>query len=207
MAIAESLAITSWGNHSDAILAGPRARLLEIVRAAGKLPDVLGQNGQIRRDRLFFCHARAKDPHDRRYDERFLERLRTFITPKAKRYGAQVFYDAQTISDGSEWNAEICAALLSTRCAVFLVTPEFLTSEYVNDVELPYLTSESRVRELKIFPVLSRECCWTDVPLLAELQFAHDIRTPLKSFTPSRRDRELKAICDKVGHALANAAE
>src|SRR5690349_20190511 len=76
-------------------------------------------------------------------DAMWLERLKIHLAPHL-RGEKLVLWDDSMIRSGENWARVIETAIASARVAVLLVTPAFLASDYVNDVELPAILNKSK---------------------------------------------------------------
>lgn len=75
----------------------------------------------------------------------------------------------ERILPGGRWKGEIDKAMAQSELAILLITPSFLTSNFILDVEVPELLRRHKAAGLGIFPVLARYCAWELVPWLVEL--------------------------------------
>lgn len=72
-----------------------------------------------------------------------------------------VWSDEQ-LATGDDWNPEIRAALARCACAVLVVTPRFLASQFIREQELPLLLERARNESggFRLFPVQAIACTW-----------------------------------------------
>jgi len=104
-----------------------------------------------------------------REDSEWLRRIATMLNPLVRARRCELWYDT-LIATGAQWRSEIGEAIARTDIALLLVSPEFLASDFVMDVELPALIG----RGVRLAPILLRDCHYTEVDSLAEVQWAHD---------------------------------
>lgn len=71
---------------------------------------------------------------------------------------------------GDKWLREIEAAADQAAAAVLLITPDFLTSDFINQKEIPLLRSLKAKLGLRLLPVIVRPCPWEKVPWLGEIE-------------------------------------
>src|SRR5262249_21791995 len=86
---------------------------------------------------FFVSYAHA----DQRPADDFLQRLRGQLAP-SRRYDYTLWRDT-TITVGQRWHDEIQQALATCTIGLFLVSPAFLTSEYIGQHELPHFLSNA----------------------------------------------------------------
>jgi TIR domain len=102
------------------------------------------------------------------YSHRDERKKDLFVTQLGVKYAADLWNDDR-IRPGEDWKHEIDRAMARAKVAVLLVTANFLTSNFILDVEVPKLLKQHREDGLDIFPVIAEECAWDLVPWLAEM--------------------------------------
>jgi tetratricopeptide (TPR) repeat protein len=110
-----------------------------------------------------------------------------------------VWWDGK-IRPSREWRQEIDRALETTRIGVLLVSPHFLSSDFIASKELPYLVEAARLRKVELFWILWSSCLYQKTPL-AEIQAAHDVSRPLDTLPRPRRRAVLSQICQRIADA------
>ena len=78
-------------------------------------------------------------------DEEWKDRLRSHLGV-LEQIGELDVWDDRSIDGGAEWFDEIRAAMDRAALAVFLISPDFLRSHFVNNEEVPFLL-DRRARE------------------------------------------------------------
>jgi tetratricopeptide (TPR) repeat protein len=86
------------------------------------------------------------------------------------RLGVLNVWDDRQIKAGVDWYARIREVLEKTRCAVCLISENFLNSSFCMDEEIPYLLQRRHRRRLELFPVLLSDCVWDEHPWLKRWQ-------------------------------------
>lgn len=66
------------------------------------------------------------------------------------------------LAGGEDWNAEIESALKAADIILFLVTGNFLASDYVRDNEMPSAMKRAAAMEAIVIPVILKDCGWQD---------------------------------------------
>lgn len=146
-----------------AILLGDKSRQDKVLAE-------LGQNVQDRTDaaavlrtskssavNVFFSYA-----HE---DEASKEQLRKSLSALMKQGLINDWHDRK-IPPGANWNSEIDKALSAADLALFLISPDFMSSEYINGVELKRAYERLRAGELTIIPIFLRPIFLEGDPLL-----------------------------------------
>lgn len=135
-------------------------------------------------------------------DARWLEEIKGWLTQLEKQ-GLIESWDDTEIKPGARWRDAIADALEAAQMALFLVSLDFLNSEFINDEELPKLLAAARDSGLIVLCVAISDCPYEDSPL-AEFQWLHDPGKPLDSFSrKADRNRALKAIYEKIKAAAS----
>jgi hypothetical protein len=107
-------------------------------------------------------------------------------------------WDDQRIAIGSDWRREIDAALATARVALLLVSPHFLTSKFIADVELPAVLQRRALDGLQVIPVIVEPCAWRHVDWLARIQTYPRDGTPLAGLSKYEADLALVALAGEL---------
>lgn len=116
--------------------------------------------------------------------------------------GLDVFIDSHRLKAGEIFTDEIKASIQQTDVAVLVVSSHFLTSPYIQQIELPAL-----VKRLDDFPwLLAQACNWHENELLAERLALHKVGDvgdhhggDLAGLGPAEQTAALTRIAFKVG--------
>ena len=136
-------------------------------------------------------------------DAAWLARLKMFLRPLENRGLLRVWDDTE-IKPGSLWMEEIRQSLETARVAVFLVTQNFLNSEFIQERELPALLKSAQDRGCLIFWVAVSASTVEDSEI-ARFQAANDPSQPLDSLSEPDQNRVLKQIYDRMKQAVQNS--
>lgn len=109
---------------------------------------------------LFFSYA-----HE---DERYRERLERHLSTLRNEGLILDWYDGK-IEPGSDWDDEIRTHLGRADIVLFLVSADFLASDYIARVEIEEALARGRAGDAHVIPVVVNPCDWGSTPL-AELQ-------------------------------------
>lgn len=162
------------------------------------------------RKKLFLSYSRADDA----WRELFRKHLKTVVD------AAEIWVDDTSIQAGANWNEEIGNALAISRCALILLTPQYLDRSSYSHTELQLLIEEEK-RGLTLLPVLIEDCDWEPVGSLGEHQFlrwpggtwrvatVNGERETLRPLSneDEHRERAIVQICEQVKKALGVVAQ
>lgn len=114
------------------------------------------------RQKLFLSYSTG----DADWRDLFLKHIRTMLS------GKELFVDKQSLRDGTDWKAQLGQELAHSKCALLLLTPQYLErGTFAHDEELPMLLEEHQKNDgLRLLPVLVENCAYTEHPELAGLQ-------------------------------------
>jgi hypothetical protein len=139
---------------------------------------------------ISYCHT----------DAQWLEKLKMFLRPLEEQ-GLVRIWDDTDIRPGSEWLEEIKKSLESARVAVFLITQNFLNSEFIREKELPILLEKAQNRGCLIFWIAVSSSTVHDSQI-ARYQAANDPKQPLDTLPESEQNRVLTRIYDRMKEAV-----
>src|SRR5712692_7685383 len=106
--------------------------------------------------KIFFCYA-----HE---DEALLNKLKAQLRPLQRQGLLDVWYD-RDISAGTDWERQIKEQLNTAQIILLLVSPDFMDSDYINDVELKRAIERHERGEAHVIPVILRHVSWQGEPL------------------------------------------
>jgi len=106
--------------------------------------------------KIFCCYARE--------DEALLNELWAHLIPLQREGLIELWHD-RDISAGAEWEQEIKEQLNSAQVILLLVSPDFMASDYVNNVELKRAIERHDAKEARVIPIILRPVYWQIDPL------------------------------------------
>ena len=133
-------------------------------------------------------------------DTKWIEQLRVHLAP-LERQGLVSRWDDSAITPGAQWRDEIAAALARAQVAVLLLSPNFMASRFIHEVELPTLLAASKQEGLTVVPVVLRPCLLGE---LSEYQSVNALNKPLVDLTQGDRDRMWIKVTEAITTALNN---
>jgi predicted acylesterase/phospholipase RssA len=153
------------------------------------------QNEIKNRTQVFISYSRK--------DRAWLEKLQVHMKSVTRFTGIKT-WDDTNIKPGKYWNDEIEKALIATRVAVFLVTPDFLASDFIQDEEMKYFLTMSDKEKVPILWIAVSACNFQLTPL-NQIQCANDPTRPLDSLSQAEQNVVLANICMAVIKAMDEA--
>lgn len=103
--------------------------------------------------RIFYSYAHK--------DDELRKELITFLGPLRQQHKITEWHDRQ-IDPGALWNKEIKHELSEANLILFLISPEFLDSDYCFGVEVETALDRMKRGEAKVVPILMRPCLWEE---------------------------------------------
>ena len=122
--------------------------------------------------KAFFSYSK----HDRAYLESFLKHLAAL-----RRNGKIEAWDDSKLKGGEEWDAAIKQNLKEADIIFLLISPDFLDTDYVWDVEIKTAMERHERREAIVVPIVLRHCDWTDLAF-GKLNALPSKGTPVSSY-------------------------
>ena len=110
-------------------------------------------------------------------DKDMVDRLRTHLAELKREKKLEIWY-APEILVGEEWNRRIHEKLDSSDMVILCVSPDFLDSEYVQNVEVRKALDRHDAGECIVIPVILKPCDWRNHPF-ARLQVTPEGGTPV----------------------------
>ena len=129
-----------------------------------------------------------------RKDADWLNSFEVMLTPRKREL--ELWSDQREVI-GEQWRPQLEQAIDRSRAALLLVSPDFRASEFIMNEELPALIKHGAT----LFYVLVRPCLWKRIPVLEQVQWAHDPKHALSQ--DDDRDGAIVTICEKLGEHLS----
>jgi hypothetical protein len=141
--------------------------------------------------RLLVRHSAAAD------DVALAGELLKHLSPLMRFAGLDVWSEPQ-IKAGDNWRHKIHKAIGEADVALLLLSSDFLSSDGLLDGEVPRLLERHRKSELRVIPVVLRQCLWDVHPWLNELQPLPKNGKAIVSFSGSARDEVLAELVKDI---------
>lgn len=110
-------------------------------------------------------------------------------------------WDDTKIKAGEDWESAIERELRRAKAAVFLVTPTFLTSEYITAAEVPRLLERQELEGLVVHALIAKPCDWQDHVIgdfLRSRQLSHAPDRTLDEMDGPERRRGLNELVKQI---------
>lgn len=127
--------------------------------------------------------------------------VETHLAPLRRHHAIDVWSD-KNISAGDNWAEALAREMDRADAAIFLVSANFLASDFVQSVEVPKLLRRRRESGLPVWPVILSPCGWKQVPWLTKLQIRPAEAAALSSMTKPKRDAAMAAFAAEVHGVL-----
>lgn len=114
-------------------------------------------------------------------DRESRKKLSDYLAPLRQKNKIVEWYD-RDIEPGTNWNNEINDKINSADLIFFLISAEFLASEYSFSVEVELAFNRLKNKGVKIVPILIKPCLW-DQSRFSELQIIPRDAKPISSWT------------------------
>jgi hypothetical protein len=179
----------------DAVLVGDKPRLTQVL-------DELAKNVQQRTDAAAVQRSSSTNAvsvfisyaHE---DEGSRQQLGRGLATLTEKGLIREWHD-RNLLPGDRYNTEIADALNTADLALFLISPDFISSDYINGIELRRAYEREKAGELKIVPVFVRKTYlveghplrdFTSVPVFVRKTYLVEGH-PLRDFTSLPTDRK-----------------
>ncbi|GHO96608.1 hypothetical protein KSF_066560 [Reticulibacter mediterranei] len=144
------------------------------------------------RDKAFISYSRS--------DAKYLSELHAHLKFHT-RNGMINFWDDTMIKPGERWSEKITHGLQSAKVAVFLVSAEFLASDFIATRELPPLLTAAAQEGVVILSVILSPSAFKYSPL-AQFQTVNVPSNPLSAMTKGQRQAVWVSVAESIKEAL-----
>ncbi len=102
-------------------------------------------------------------------DTKHMDRLLVHLAPLKSAADLEIWTDEQ-IAGGDAWAPAIDQAISNATLAIFLVTADFLNSDFITRKEVPSLLERRQKEGLRLYPILAKPCAWQAIQWLSAIQ-------------------------------------
>ena len=99
-------------------------------------------------------------------DEDLKEELEVHLSNLVRQNKIKPWQD-RSLEAGTQWDPQIKAALAAARIILLLVTPRFMASNYINDVELTQALERDQAGTARVIPIILKPVDITGTPIAA----------------------------------------
>jgi len=138
---------------------------------------------------VFISYSRQ----DRRWKDSLTSQLGVL-----EREGLLEIWNDDLIRPGADWLPAIETAMAEARVAVFIVSADFLNSDFIRRTEIPALMERRRQEGLRIIPVIARPCPWQQVSWLAGIQARPRGGKTLAGLAKVMAEDELSGLAEEI---------
>ena len=133
-----------------------------------------------------------------REDEAWLKKLRTHLSVAVAQGMSLNLFSDTDIQPGQEWRKRLDEELLHADIVVMLITPDFVSSKFIQEEEIPVIKARWEAGKVKIFPILVRSSAVKWDPFLSKLQWLPAGGRAIAEYPVEHQDRLLTEITDKI---------
>ncbi len=106
-----------------------------------------------------------------------------------KRQGLLAIWTDHCITAGEEWKGKIDENLEGADIIIFLISADFINSDYCWDIELERALQRHKSENARIIPIIVRSCLWQNSPI-GRLQALPEGGQAVRTWGPSPQDRD-----------------
>ncbi|HRI59481.1 MAG TPA: toll/interleukin-1 receptor domain-containing protein [Saprospiraceae bacterium] len=114
-------------------------------------------------------------------DRLFLEALKKHVSILIRKKIIEFWYDAEIIA-GQNWDETIKKNLAQADIILVFVSADFISSEYIQTVELEKALKRHHSGESVVVPIIARSCSWYHEEELTKLEALPEKAKPIKSW-------------------------
>jgi hypothetical protein len=142
----------------------------------------------IARNSVFISYSHA--------DAKWLTLLSTHLQPLVRDQKLQIWSD-KDIRKGERWRDRIRRQLAQAKVAIFLISADFLASDFIHAEELPPLLDAANKEGAVLLSVIVRPCAFRDSPL-SRLQSVNNPSQPLSGMNKTQREHVMLSVYEEL---------
>jgi DNA-binding beta-propeller fold protein YncE len=163
------------------------SRVVGHDRVCAQCGEPLGSEPRPEPTTIFYSYSHK--------DEKLRRRLETNLAVLRRSGFIREWHDRKIIA-GQDWDKEISKHLESAELILFLISPDFISSSYISDIEVKRALERQNAGDAVIVPVILRPAMWRIIPEFSRLQALPEDARPVTEW-PSR-DRAFLSISEGI---------
>lgn len=100
--------------------------------------------------------------------------------------------------EGIVWSEALKEGLSNAEAVILLVSPQFLVSDYILNIEIPHVLAKRAKEGLPVFPLIVAPCPWQTVEWLRKMQVFPRDGVPLSGMTTYEIEEVLEELAETV---------
>ena len=132
-------------------------------------------------------------------DKGFLDKLRRHFRPFENRIN---FWDDSKILPGQKWKNEIEGALIKCKIAILMISADFFSSEFINEVELPRLLEQAENNGTLILSIILKPCLFDEYPGINQYQAMNSPQQPVSELNDSEQEKLFVSVAKRIKEHL-----
>ena len=144
-------------------------------------------------------------------DEKLCNQLINHLSSLKRSGIIKEWYDRKILA-GNDWDKSIKQELIDSEIILLLISPDFIASDYCNDIEIKTAMEKHNLNTAIVIPVILRDCDWKDLPFSAIQGLPKDVKPIIKwdfideAFLDTvegikNRIKDLENIPDHISHS------
>ncbi|PJJ48530.1 toll/interleukin-1 receptor domain-containing protein [Hymenobacter chitinivorans] len=129
-------------------------------------------------------------------DSHWREMLTIHLHPLVRDQHVQIWSDWD-MHKGERWQDRIRRQLAQAKVAIFLVSADFLASDFIHAEELPPLLVAAEQEGAILLSIIVRPCAFRDSPL-SRLQAMNSPSQPLSGMSKTQRERVMLSVYEEL---------
>lgn len=137
-----------------------------------------------------------------REDEKYLEMLKRHL--KSMQFeGFDIdYWDDKRIKSGDKWKEEIEKALSEANIAILLISPDFLSSDFIQNNELPDILKNADKKGTKVLSIILKPCRFKQNKSISQFQAVNDPNKSLIKVTEYEQEEILLKVTEDIEYHL-----
>ncbi len=163
------------------------------VAPGPNVAQATGEKPEVSKPVIFISYSHNDEP----WKDRLMTQLRVLQLE-----GRFDIWEDRQIATGDDWYPEIEKGITNASLAIFLISANFLGSNFIRSEEIPRLLNRRAKEGLRVFPIIVTPCPWQRVEWLAKIQVRPKDGKPLASGSEYDVDEILANIALEIDELL-----